>query len=157
MLLRDKIDALGEKVTLPTALRHLRDKTILLVGDSVDRFFVDRFCSEMLGDADIRLSYRALHIKPADLSDISVLHRTAQHKSLDYFAEPHLCELPSRPGGLNFWFLMHYGVLTQDEHEWAFKEQARSPRIATQKVQMFAEQLAASDHQAPDLTSMHSG
>lgn len=158
-LLRDAIDDASsmQDMAMPAQLDHLRNKTILLLGDSVDRFFVDRFCNEMMEDSGARLSYRALHVAPQDLSDISNKDNTAQGKDFNEFAEPHLCELPPQLGGMKIWSLMHYGVLPQDEYEWAFKQQARSPRVATKKVEQFAKLLKAHGYQAPDLVSVHSG
>lgn len=157
MLLRHAADANSEKEgkRLPAALEHLRNKTIVLVGDSVDRYFVDGFCNDMM--TGFRLSHRALHEKPNDLSGINNDNDSWEGKDFTDFAEPHLCELPAELGGMKIWSLMHYGVLTQDEDEWAFKKQARSPRLATKKVTFFADKLARHGYQTPDLVVVNSG
>lgn len=95
-------------------LGHLVNKTVLLLGDSVDRYFVDHLCQQLLPGS--RLSYHALHIPPADLSQIK-----NPNSHFDEFSEPHLCILPDQLGAAKIWSLMFYGVMTEDDNEWAFK------------------------------------
>lgn len=93
---------------------HLTNKTVVLLGDSVDRFFVDHLCQDFLPSSE--LTYNALHVAPADLSPI-----TSPDSYYDEFSEPHLCTLPEHLGGLKIWSVMFYGVLTKDDEEWSFK------------------------------------
>lgn len=106
----DDIQALHKSVKL----NHLVNKTVVLLGDSVDRFFVDHFCRNIVPAA--KLTYNALHIPPNDLSTI-----VTPDNYYDEFSEPHLCTLPDYLGGLKVWSVMFYGVLTASENEWAFK------------------------------------
>ncbi|KAL7004864.1 hypothetical protein EMMF5_005597 [Cystobasidiomycetes sp. EMM_F5] len=129
---------------------HLTNKTVVLLGDSVDRFFVDHLCQDFLPSSE--LTYNALHVAPADLSPI-----TSPDSYYDEFSEPHLCTLPEHLGGLKIWSVMFYGVLTKDDEEWSFKDQTRSPRRVEDKLRLFSQLLARRGEPEPDLVITHSG
>ena len=129
---------------------YLRGKSVVLLGDSIDRIFVDHFCKKLTTRG--KLSIHALHIAPRDLS--VVRHPDSFY---DDFSEPHSCTVTDEHGSFRIWSLMHYGTLTDDEHEWSFKNQTRGPRVAHEKVALFANALRAAGHPPPDLVVAHSG
>jgi len=138
-------------------LSFLSNKTILIIGDSVDRFAVDAMCNGIFrGD----LSYRNLHKLPAE--ELPLLDRIEWEQVnsyIDEFSEPRRCELsPKTTNGklenVNIWSLMIYGVVSGAD-DWAHKDQTREPRLWDGKLDLFAGAAHARGMQ-PDLILMNS-
>lgn len=129
-----------------TGLRYLHNKTVLLLGDSIDRFAVDSFCEELLPDS--KLSIVNLHTAPHDLAVLS-------SSSADREGEPHICQLPNPPfGETRLISVLTHGV-TAAEEEWQHKNTTRAPRETLAKLELLKSAL---DRQSirPDLVIMHS-
>lgn len=153
------------------ALSYLNGKTILLIGDSVDRFTNDYMCEHLLPNST--KSFRWLHKDSGSLAKID-----KPDMYFDYFAEPHLCEVSgafipppqssldasledlsasSADGLFNFkiYSFLFYGV-TGEEDEWKFKDQTRAPRQYEGKIRLFKEALDRIGLTKPDLIITHS-
>jgi len=135
------------------ALSYLNGKTVLLIGDSVDRFANDFLCEKLLPNST--LSYRYMH---KDAGSLAKIEKPDMYH--DYFAEPHLCEVSGSDGedtlfNFKIYSLLFYGV-TGEEQEWRFKDQTREPRVYDGKIKMFKEALDGVGLAKPDLIITHS-
>lgn len=136
-------------------LNFLNNKTILAIGDSVDRYALDTMCRHIFrGD----LSYRNLHLSP----DEPLLRPVDPKKVSNYYAEfsePHHCHLTDKTtkGALDdfqIWSLMIYGVVS-GEKDWVHKDQTQHPRLWSDKIDLFAPALKARGVK-PDMIVMNS-
>lgn len=85
---------------------YLRDKTIFLLGDSIDRYAIDFVCSALGGELSIRLfNSNPSTRRPPDLTKTS----------RDSFKDPHFCQLPSALGNASIWSWMTYGSVARED------------------------------------------
>lgn len=85
---------------------YLRGKTILLLGDSVDRFAIDFVCKFLDGKLSVRQFNRPPWAKtPPDLTKTST----------DVLKDPHYCQLPPALGNASIWSWMTYGTIAEED------------------------------------------
>ena len=120
----------------------MRGKTVLLLGDSVDRLFLDFATTVLAGSS---LDIVDLHTPPHDL-----VHRDEQ---VDWADPHHLTINPSLVEDAHVWFLMGCGI-TSGETEWQHKDETRAPRALRAKVKLLKEAMDKKGIK-PDLIIMH--
>ena len=135
------------------SLSFLQGKTVLLLGDSVDRQQIDYLCQHTFSDAT--LDVVRLHQSPHDLQRLPSSENSQKAK---VFSEPHVCTLPKElfPESTSFWNLMLYGVMAE-EHEWDHKgDYIARPAHWLPKLRLMAEAMNKAGRK-PDLVVVHSG
>ena len=97
-------DPAGEDVSVD--LDYLKDKTILLFGDSQDRYTIDYLCELMHGN----LSYRNFFTRTLPQHDLS-----RKGWQSDWRNALHHCQLPPFLGNTTVWSFMTYGSISTNE------------------------------------------
>lgn len=151
-------------------LEYLQNKTILLIGDSIDRNQIEYMCTKVLkGQSSVKI----LHEAPYDLSPFQWDDRYVRASA---WSEPRVCHFPRASagdasssdrdreregamahsvfGGTEIWQLMTYGVLAQEE-TWKFKSVTVEPQQTKAKIMLFAEAFEKLGKK-PDLILTHS-
>lgn len=118
----------------------LQNKTLLLIGDSVDRYFTQFFCE--LTDSDYRR---------ANMTD---LDPPVERDDLSFKTSPVVC----RNDYYDFEIISfsHYGLQNQSEEFWTFKKGYTKPGLIENRIPMIAPLLEKHNRQ-PDMIIMTSG
>lgn len=87
-------------------LDYLSDKTVLLFGDSQDRFTIDFLCDLMQGT----LSYREFFTSSAPQHTL-----TRPGRQSDWRNALHHCQLPEMLGNTTIWSFMTYGSISKND------------------------------------------
>lgn len=118
---------------------YLYNKTILLLGDSVDRGAIDYACDLLHGT----LSVRQFLTAPQDL----------RKGSTNKLGDPHHCQLPALFGNTTLWSWMTYGSIT-DEHTFDSNLGNLHPKMLEARVELIANRLG-NYSVTPDMVLMH--
>jgi hypothetical protein len=121
-------------------LTWLQNKTLLLIGDSVDRYLNQYFCE--LTSGDLRLA------------DITDLDSSIQFEHLFAKSSPVVCRLDYYDFEIISFF--HYGLQNDSEEFWSFKSGYTEPGLMENRIPLLSSLFKNHDRQ-PDMIIMGSG
>lgn len=129
-LLEDWTQALKDKDYREAAVQDgtfdfIRDKTILILGDSVDRNAIGGFCKRVGGKVEVRQFSNG-----EDLTQLSN----------DDHGDPHRCQLPAFAGNATVWSFMIYGSMGNDE-VFELNLPKNRPKDIMSRLRLIAERL----------------
>lgn len=130
------LQAVQERQPLP----WFQNKTLLLIGDSVDRFLNRFFCE--LADGDLRLT------------NITDLDSSIQYDNLGSKSSPVVCRLDYYDFEIISFF--HYGLQNDSENFWSFEPGYIEPGLMENRLPLLAPLLKNYNRQ-PDMIIMGSG
>lgn len=130
-----------ESPSIPSHFDYLRNKTIIVLGDGVDRNSLDYACEHLLGG---QRSIRKYTEQPIDLSKESDKERR----------DPHLCKLPDFLQGTTIWSFMTYSILATED-TFAVPLDEVKPRRYLPRLEQIAEALKKESIE-PDMVIVHS-
>ena len=113
------------------AFDYLRNKNVLLFGDSQDRFTIDYMCELLHGTLTLRDFFTPSH----GMS----LGRIAPQEF--WRPAPHVCQLPAAWGNTTIWSVMTYGSFNEED-TWALLRPGEGPDELEVRMNLTAEAFA---------------